>query len=177
MSRFTKYAWFVVLFLVLVILWGAVVRATGSGAGCGAHWPTCNGSVIPLDPSVGTLVEYTHRLTSGLALVLVAFLADRMRRHREPGHLARFWSAASMVLILSEAAVGAGLVLFQRVAGDTSTARGYWIAAHLINTFLLLGALVLTARFADSTRRSDAVGPLRATFPSAGPKWPQVLAV
>ncbi len=157
-------------FNVLVILWGAVVRATGSGAGCGAHWPTCNGSVIPLAPSVGTLIEYSHRATSGIALLLVALLLHRVLRHREPGHLARFWATASMVLILSEAALGAGLVLFEKVAGDASTARGFWVSGHLINTFLLLAALTLTVRFVDlpfSPAPAAPFGPLRATFPKA----------
>jgi cytochrome c oxidase assembly protein subunit 15 len=160
-------AWFTLGFNVLVILWGAVVRATGSGAGCGAHWPTCNGEVVPLLPSVATLVEYSHRLTSGLALILVALLLYQVRKHREPGHLSRFWASSSMLLILMEAAIGAGLVLFQRVALDASIARGYWISAHLVNTFLLLAALTLTARLVDTSGRSVSggiIGPLRATF-------------
>lgn len=175
----SRLAWFTLGWNLLVILWGAVVRATGSGAGCGAHWPTCNGEVVPLAPTVGTLIEYSHRLTSGVALILVAFVLHQVRRHREPGHLARFWSAASMVLILAEAAVGAGLVLFERVAGDTSVARGYWISGHLVNTFLLLAALVLTARFVDGPPRpfSTGVSPLQATFPAAGRGWPMILAV
>jgi heme a synthase len=175
----SRLAWFTVGFNVLVILWGAVVRATGSGAGCGAHWPTCNGEVIPLDPSVGTLIEYSHRLTSGLALILVALVLYKVRRHREPGHLARFWSAASMVLILTEAAVGAGLVLFERVASDTSIARGYWMSGHLVNTFLLLAALTLTARFVDSPSGTvpKGIGPLEATFPSRTRGLPTLLAV
>ena len=179
MKPLSRLAWFTLGWNVLVILWGAVVRATGSGAGCGAHWPTCNGSVVPLAPTVGTLIEYSHRLTSGVALMLVAFVLYQVRRHREPGHLARFWSAASMVLILVEAAVGAGLVLFERVAGDTSVARGYWISGHLVNTFLLLAALVLTARFVDGPPRpfSARVSPLQATFPSASRGWPTILAV
>jgi len=174
-----RLAWFTVGWNIFVILWGAVVRATGSGAGCGAHWPTCNGEVIPLDPSVGTLIEYSHRLTSGVALLLVAFLLFQVRRHREAGHLARAWSAASMVLILTEAAVGAGLVLFERVATDTSIARGYWMSGHLVNTFLLLAALTLTARFADapfSASRRDQ-GFLAATFPAGGRGTATLLAV
>ena len=150
------------------------MRATGSGAGCGAHWPTCNGSVIPLAPSLGTLIEYSHRATSGIALLLVALLFYRVFRHREPGHLSRVWAAASLVLILSEAALGAGLVLFQRVADDASIARGYWISAHLINTFLLLAALTLTARLVDRPSRrlrGEGVGVLRATF-APGPATP-----
>jgi cytochrome c oxidase assembly protein subunit 15 len=165
-----RLAWTALGFNVLVILWGAVVRATGSGAGCGAHWPTCNGVVVPVAPSMGTLIEYSHRATSGIALLLVALLLHQVRRHREPGHLARFWAGTSMVLILSEAAIGAGLVLFEKVARDASTARGFWVAGHLVNTFLLLAALALTAYFVDGApglapdRRE---GWLRATFPKA----------
>jgi cytochrome c oxidase assembly protein subunit 15 len=165
----SRLAWFTVFWNVLVILWGAMVRATGSGAGCGAHWPTCNGEVIPLEPSVATLIEYSHRLTSGVALLLVAFVLFRVRRHRERGHKARTWAAASLVLILTEAAIGAGLVLFERVATDTSVARGYWMSGHLVNTFLLLAALTLTARFADVPFHPSMrnTGLFEATFPVA----------
>ncbi len=71
MTRFAKFAWLTLGYNVLVILWGAFVRATGSGAGCGSHWPTCNGQIIPRDPSIETLIEFSHRLTSGLAFLLV----------------------------------------------------------------------------------------------------------
>ena len=165
-----RLAWLALGFNVLVILWGAVVRATGSGAGCGAHWPTCNGSIVPLAPSMGTLIEYSHRATSGIALLLVALLLHRVLRHRDSGHLSRFWATASMVLILSEAALGAGLVLFERVAGDASTARGFWVSGHLINTFLLLAALTLTVRFVDrplALSSGGAFGPWRLTFSGA----------
>ena len=175
-----RLAWFTLGWNVLVILWGAVVRATGSGAGCGAHWPTCNGEVIPPSPTVATLIEFSHRATSGVALLLVAALLYRVWRTLASRHLARFWAAASMLLILSEAAIGAGLVLFQRVADDTSTSRGYWISGHLINTFLLLAALVLTARFVSAPRWAPAPGfahALGATFSGLARGWPAILAV
>ena len=168
LPRLFGLATFALAFNVGVILWGALVRATGSGAGCGAHWPTCNGTVVPLDPSLGTLIEFAHRATSGLALLLVAFLFHRVFRYRAAGHLARFWAAAALVLILSEAAIGAGLVLFQRVAYDPSLARGVWISGHLINTFLLLAALTLTRRFVDEPLQIASASPalvLRSTFP------------
>ncbi len=50
---FSRYAWGVLLWNVLVALWGAYVRATGSGAGCGSHWPTCNGEILPRAPAGG----------------------------------------------------------------------------------------------------------------------------
>ena len=175
-----RLSWFTLGWNVLVILWGAVVRATGSGAGCGAHWPTCNGEVIPPSPTVATLIEFSHRATSGIALLLVAALLYQAWRQLDRRHLARFWAIASMLLILSEAAIGAGLVLFQRVAGDTSTSRGYWISGHLINTFLLLAALVLTARFLSAPRWASAPGffaAIGATFGPAARGWPAILAV
>jgi heme A synthase len=128
-----------------VILWGAYVRASGSGAGCGAHWPLCNGEVIPRSPSVATLIEYSHRLTSGLALVAVVWLLAWTRRAVAATHPARTGAWLSLIFILTEAAVGAGLVLFELVADNATMARAMFMAAHLVNTFLLVAALTLTA--------------------------------
>src|ERR1700748_3751880 len=66
-----RFAWFVVVYNVAVIVWGAYVRATGAGAGCGNHWPLCNGEVIPRAAKLETLIEFSHRATSGLAALLV----------------------------------------------------------------------------------------------------------
>jgi heme A synthase len=143
-KKFTSFAWGVLGFNVLVVLWGAYVRATGSGAGCGAHWPLCNGVVIPLSPQVETVIEFSHRLSSGMAFILVAILfiwAFRLFPRRHP---ARLGATLSMIFISTEALVGAGLVLFELVAQDTSMERVYSMAIHLINTFLLLAALSLT---------------------------------
>ena len=111
-TNFTRFAWGVLTLNIFVIIWGAYVRATGSGAGCGSHWPTCNGEVIPRDPSIQTMIEYSHRTTSGLALLAVTALLVVARRLFPAGHHVRRGAAASMVLILTEAAIGAGLVLF-----------------------------------------------------------------
>ena len=64
LNRFAKYAWGVLGYNILVILWGAYVRASGSGAGCGSHWPLCNGQVVPRAEQVGTLIEFAHRVSS-----------------------------------------------------------------------------------------------------------------
>ena len=74
MKPFTRFAWAVLAYNLAVIAWGVYVRATRSGAGCGAHWPLCNGEVVPQAPSVEMLVEFTHRVSSGLALLSVAAL-------------------------------------------------------------------------------------------------------
>lgn len=140
-----------------VILWGAFVRATGSGAGCGAHWPTCNGEVVPREPSVETLIELTHRVTSGLALLLVVGMVVAAFRSRPKGHPMRLASVLSLVFILLEAAIGAGIVLLEYVALDESVARVYWMGAHLVNTFLLVAVLSLSVLWAPPDAERGAL--------------------
>jgi len=127
-----------------VILWGAFVRATESGAGCGAHWPTCNGDIVPRAASVETMIELTHRMTSGVALLLVVGQLVWALRLFPRGHRTRGLAIATMVFMLLEAAVGAALVLLELVAHNQSWARAVWIAIHLVNTFLLVASLALT---------------------------------
>ena len=145
---FARYAWGVLAFTLMVILWGAFVRATGSGAGCGSHWPLCNGVVVPRAPALATVIEFAHRLTSGLALLVIVGLVIGAWRNYPRGHVVRIGAVLSAVFIVTEALIGAGLVLFEYVARDASVARGYWVAGHLINTFLLVAALTLTAWWA-----------------------------
>ena len=145
LSRLAIFAWGVLAYNIAVILWGAYVRASGSGAGCGEHWPLCNGVVLPRDPSVATLIEFSHRITSGLALVAVVVLLVWVRRACPPGHPARRGAGWTVFFMLTEAAVGAGLVLFQLVADNATMARAMFMAVHLLNTFVLLGWLTLTA--------------------------------
>ncbi len=148
-NRFANYTWGVLGLNILVILWGAFVRATGSGAGCGAHWPTCDGQVMPRPESTEMFVEFTHRLTSGVALLAVIGLLIWAWRAWPAGHRVRKGAVASMVLIIVEALVGAALVVFEWVAYDTSLARPFVVAIHLINTFLLLGAITFTGWWAS----------------------------
>lgn len=156
--RYATFAWATLAANLGVILWGAYVRASGSGAGCGSHWPLCNGEVVPRSPSMATLVELGHRLTSGLALLLVVGLVIGARRRFPPGHLVRRISVVSLVLMVVEALIGAGLVLLALVADDASTARAWWISGHLVNTFLLVAALTLTAWWATHAERPRLAG-------------------
>ena len=149
LTKYAKYAWFVLLFTIGVILWGAFVRATGSGAGCGSHWPSCNGVVVPLNPSAETLIEFTHRVTSGVALLMVVGLLLWARRSYPQGHHVRLGASLSMFFMITEALVGASLVLFGWVADDVSVGRALSISVHLVNTFFLLGALSLTSWWAS----------------------------
>jgi heme a synthase len=151
MTAFARYAWSVLAYHVAVIAWGALVRATGSGAGCGQHWPTCNGEVVPRAPALETAIEFTHRATSGVALLLVLGLVFWSRRALPRGHAARVTAALSMLFLIGEAMLGAGLVLLGWVAKDASVGRGWAIALHLGNTFVLLAALTLTAAWSATS--------------------------
>jgi heme a synthase len=147
-TRFARYAWGVLGYNLLVIVWGAFVRATGSGAGCGSHWPLCNGEVLPRAPELETMIEFTHRLTSGLALLLVIGLFVWSRRLFPTSDLVRRAAKLSLVFIVIEALLGAGLVVFQLVADDASQMRAFSMVAHLVNTFILVAVLALTAWWA-----------------------------
>ena len=140
-----RYAWAVLAYNLLVIVWGAYVRASGSGAGCGRHWPLCNGGLVTRSDGAKTLVEASHRVTSGIALIAVVVLMVWTLRAAPRGHRARKASIATTVFMFMEAAVGAGLVLFELVATDKSIKRGLSMILHLDNTFLLLAALSITA--------------------------------
>ena len=128
-----------------MVLWGAYVRASGSGAGCGSRWPLCNGEVVPRAPQIATIIEFTHRMTSGVALTLVAILCVWAFRSFPRGGVVRRYAALSVVFIMTEALLGAGLVLFNYVAHNESAGRALYLSAHLVNTQLLLAVLATTA--------------------------------
>lgn len=147
-----RFAWGVLAYFIAVILWGAVVRATGAGAGCGDHWPLCNGTVLQHSASVNTMIEFTHRITSGISFfsavgLLIWTLVATVR-----GHLARYAAGAAVVFTLLEAILGALLVKLGLTAQSQSPLRPWYLALHLTNTLLLLAALTLTAHMLDRTQ-------------------------
>lgn len=144
-KRFAQFAWILVVYTILVILWGAFVRATGSGAGCGAHWPTCQGEVLHRPQSIETAIELTHRLMSGVYGILVLALLVWAFRVFPKGGLVRKTAVLALLFTITESLLGAGLVLFELVAYNVSAARAFAAALHLVNTFLLLGFVTLTA--------------------------------
>ena len=152
--RFALAASALLVYTLGVVLWGAYVRASLSGDGCGDHWPLCNGVVLPVEPSLKTLIELTHRVTSGLCWLWAAAMWFAALRTFPRRHATRAAAGWSLFFMTTEALVGAGLVLFRMVADNPSTARAAWMAAHLINTFLLLAALTWMA---SSARRPDGV--------------------
>ena len=163
-GRFARYAWGLLAYTLLVILFGAVVRITGSGAGCGQHWPTCNGELLTLPQTLKTTIEYTHRATSGLSVIgFIALLVAAFARYPR-GHVVRGAAVLAFVMILVEALIGAGLVVLRLVENDASLGRIVALPLHLLSTALLTAALSWCAFF--------AVGPasnLRPLPPGARP--------
>jgi cytochrome c oxidase assembly protein subunit 15 len=142
-----RFAWAVLVYFIAVILWGALVRATGSGAGCGDHWPLCNGTMIQHSPRLDTIIEFTHRLTSGISFFSAVGLMVWTLMGTVRGHMARGASVAAVVFTLIEAILGALLVKLGLTAQSQSPLRAPYLALHLTNTLLLLAALTLTAHF------------------------------
>jgi len=163
LSSFAKFAWFVLAYNMLVILWGVFLRASKSGDGCGQHWLTCHGEVVPSAPELKTLIEFSHRIMSALdglivlALVVWAFRIWRRRDDANAAFVLKF-AAASFLFVLIEGAIGAGLVLTGNTAETLTPARPFWMAAHLLNTSLLLAWLTITAWSATTGRRARLSG-------------------
>lgn len=149
LDRFAKYAWFVLAYNVLVILWGVFLRASKSGDGCGQHWLTCHGEVVPSAPELKTVIEFSHRLMSAADGIIVIILVIWAFRAFAKGHILRKFAVASLVLVIVEGLIGAGLVLTGNTAGSYSESRPFWAMGHLISTFILLTAMTLTAWFAS----------------------------
>ena len=157
-----RFAWGVLAYNVLVVLWGAVVRATSSGAGCGDHWPLCNGVVLQTHPRLATIIELAHRMSSGVTVPLVLLLLLWTFRSTVSGHFARAAAIAATVLTLNEGLLGALLVVLHLTADNRSPARAVYLSLHLANTLLLLGALTLAAHFL-SRREAFAWSTVRYT--------------
>ncbi len=147
-KRFQIYAWLVAWSMIPVILWGAFVRISKSGAGCGEHWPTCKGEVIPLEASAETAIEFIHRVMSGGLGLLVMILVVWSWRCFPKRHRVRKAAMWTFIFVLLEGAIGAALVLFGLTGDDPRPIRGLVIALHLVNTLGLVAVSVLTAHFA-----------------------------
>lgn len=139
------YAWGVLVFNILVMLWGVWVRATGASVGCGGQWPLCNGELIPRAPQMETVIVLIHRMTSGLALLLVVGLLVWVFLTYPKGHPARLGAGLSMIFIILEILIGAGLALFAWNVQDASAGRVISTSLHLLNTFLLICSITLAA--------------------------------
>ena len=133
----------VLVFTVLVILGGSVVRATESGAGCGDQWPRCEGHIIPWSAEGATTIEFAHRASTAILGILLVALVVTVARRTERGAPIRRALAWVGAFFVAEVAIGAVLVLFGWVDQDASIGRVVAMTVHLANTFLLLAALTL----------------------------------
>lgn len=152
------FAWVVVVYNLAVILWGAYVRTSFSGDGCGAHWPTCGGQVIPSAMATPKLIEFTHRMMTTLDVLLTAVLCAWAFVAFPKKHAVRKYAVWSVVFLLVEALLGAALVLFRYVAHDASAGRAWSMALHLTNTMLLMGAYTVTAWLAQREQAEIRLG-------------------
>jgi len=154
-KNFVRFAWGVLAFTILVVLWGAYVRASGSGAGCGNHWPLCNGEVVPASPALQTIIEFTHRAMSGIDGIAILALLVWTWRVFPRSHPARAGAALSACFLVTEALIGAALVKLEQVARNASVGRAWSLSGHLINTLALLACLALTAWWARGGLRIE----------------------
>lgn len=154
LDRFAKFAWFVLAYNVVVILWGVFLRASLSGDGCGEHWLTCGGEVVPSAPQLKTQIEFFHRITSSLAgIIVIGLLVSAIikwsKEKSARNKLLVRMSLASLIFIIIEGVIGGLLVLTGNTAANWTPTRPFWMAAHLINTFVLIAVIALTAWFAS----------------------------
>lgn len=147
-----RLAWLIVGLNLFVIVWGGFVSASGSGDGCGASWPLCQQLAAAETRSWETFVEFFHRITSGLALIGIFYMAWRIFRHYPKGHIVRLGATYSAVFIVTESLLGAALVIFKWVDTNESLARAFVQPIHLVNTFLLMASLGLTAWWASGNQ-------------------------
>lgn len=150
--RLRRWAYILLSYTILVILWGAWVRISHSGDGCGDTWPLCHGKVLPQIGQVAgkTWVEYAHRFTSGLygIFVFLLFLWVRKVNSKESVPSAYRWIFWVLVFMITEALLGAKLVLFGLVNSNQSFWRVLAMSLHQLNSFLLVG---FTVRFLAAT--------------------------
>ena len=159
-----RFAWGVVVYFIIVFLGGTLVRATGAGAGCGDHWPLCNGTVVQHHPRVDTIIEFTHRIMSGFSLFAAVGLLAWTLAGTVRGPLARAAAVAALVFTVMAAVLGALLVKLGLTAQSQSPLRPAYLALHLTNTLLLLAALALTAHLLSRRK-----GFLRSTIHLVAP--------
>jgi cytochrome c oxidase assembly protein subunit 15 len=154
MPQVARFAWTALYWNVIVVLWGAYVRATGSGAGCGYRWPLCDGDVVGASANGQTIVEFTHRITSVISVLVVTGLVVWCWQVTKKGAWARYSAVLAAVLLANEALLGAALVLLKHVGNDQSASRILFLCLHFGNTLLLLATLSLTAAFLSKGSRS-----------------------
>jgi len=127
---------------IFSIIAGAIVRATGSGDGCGSSWPTCNGEIIPKFDTSSELIEFSHRSISGILLIITLIIFVKSFKDEVPILQKKIiWFLTFFVLL--EALIGAVIVIYEWVGLNSSPPRIIAVPLHLVNTFGLLGTYTL----------------------------------
>lgn len=141
-QKLKKITFFLLLYTLIVILWGAWVRISHSGDGCGDSWPLCHGQFIPSAEQKKTWVEFSHRITSGLfgLFIIAIFLYIRRSNLSALSKKISFWT---LIFTITEALLGAKLVLFRLVGSDDSMFRAFAMSLHQLNSLLLSGSIAL----------------------------------
>jgi len=128
----------------LLIVLGAVVRITGSGMGCGDHWPLCHGHLFPPLNDIGTVIEWSHRLVAALVSVLVVGLAAYARWGSGIPGLAPGVSRVPRAPV-----VALGLLVLQIALGAITVKLElppWTVILHLGTAMVLLATLLVAAR-------------------------------
>ncbi len=133
---------------ILSILAGAFVRATGSGDGCGATWPTCKGRIIPALSDTSELIEFSHRSVSGVLLIVTLIIFAKTRKFQK-NSLVRTVTNYLTFFVIFEALIGAVIVIFEWVGLNSSLPRIIAVPIHLVNTFGLLGCYAILYKILD----------------------------
>ena len=137
-----SYAKAGLLLSIASILAGAFVRATGSGDGCGATWPTCKGKIIPALSDTSELIEFSHRSVSGVLLVVTLIIFAKTRKFQKESLVRKVTNYLTFFVIF-EALIGAVIVIFEWVGLNSSLPRIIAVPIHLVNTFGLLGSYAI----------------------------------
>ena len=137
-----SYAKAGLLLSIASILAGAFVRATGSGDGCGATWPTCKGKIIPSLSDTSELIEFSHRSVSGVLLIVTLIIFAKTRKFQKDS-LVRIVTNYLTFFVIFEALIGAVIVIFEWVGLNSSLPRIIAVPIHLVNTFGLLGSYAI----------------------------------
>jgi heme a synthase len=139
---FSQIVFALIVYTLLVILWGAWVRISHSGDGCGNHWPLCHGELIPDEAEYKTWIEFGHRLMSGSFGIVVILIFVWSRKLFKQDHMARKFAKLMFIFTITEALLGAVLVKASLVGSSDSVMRAFVMALHLVNSLILVATVV-----------------------------------
>lgn len=157
------------IYTFFVIVWGAFVRASGSGDGCGAHWPSCEGDFLLQAPDAKKFIEYMHRASSGLYGIFVLILSISTMLSKRFSKTTKIFAAGVLFFTIAESLIGAKLVLSELVGSNTSLARAVVMVIHLTNTLILVACNTGVIFFIDPKTKFASKEKIKSILKSYGP--------